>query len=355
MKRFIAVDSGKFTTKLATYNPKTTTITTYKFRTKTGEGSFEDDALEANTLIAEIDGKVYKVGNGALQPAELATSKQSETHKICTLVAIAMCASNDEVDEINVAIGAPVKDWEVVERRNSYKKYMLPEGEITVMLKTKSDEPAVKKTFKSVNRYVYPESSGALYLDKIAEFGDNTVAVIDIGNLNINCTLWNNAELDRESSLTDELGGNILITGLAQTLSAELGMRCSESLVARLLTLPKEERYLVPKSNDNSDIPKRSKQIIDKYLLEHVKQIRRKCDAKQWSLDFMQLAFIGGTSQILANEIKEVFGDHVYIPDNPEYANVNGFLRLLCAKTLNMVIPLQHKEEKSAVKAEKSA
>ena len=355
MKRFIAVDSGKSHTKLAVYNPETESTTTYKFKTKMGDGFFEDDSLEANTLIAEVEGKRYKIGNGALQAADLETSKESEIHKVCTLVSIAMCCSADQVDEVSVAIGAPVKEWEVVERRNSYKKYMLPEGEITIMLKTKSEEPPVKKTFKIVNRYVYPESIGALYLEKISEYVESTVAVIDIGNLNINCTLWNNMELDKECSLTGELGGNILFEGLAQQLSAELGMRCNANLVSKVLMLPKEERFLVPQTKTSEDIPKKSKEIIDKYLLEHVRQIRNKCNAKQWSLDFMKLAFIGGTSQLLANEIKEVFGDNVYIPENPEYANVLGFLRLLCGKTLDKVIDLPQKKVKSVVKVEKSA
>jgi hypothetical protein len=35
-----------------------------------------------------------------------------------------------------------------------------------------------------------------------------------------------------------------------------------------------------------------------------------------------------------------VFGSDVYIPSDPEYANVAGFLRVLCSKELNIVIPL---------------
>lgn len=351
-ERYIACDSGKFATKLATYNPKTENIKLFKFRTKSGTGSFEDDSLERNTMIVEINGQTYKIGNGASTQAELNTSKQSEIHKICTLTAIAMCTSNDEVDNVHVAIGIPVKEWEVVEKRNAYKKYMLPEGEISVVIKAKAEDEPIKKTFNIVSRYVFPESMGALYLDKMGDYMDNTAAVIDIGNLNINCTLWNALELDKDYSLTDELGGNILIAGLSQELSAKFG-RCDENHVAKLLTLPREQRYLRP-NNPNPEVEKKSKQLVDEYLLKHVKEIRRKCDAKHWSLDFMELVFIGGTSQLLKDEIKQVFGNAAHIPENPEYANVIGFLRILCAKTLDKIIPLPG-QKKEGVEAEKSA
>ena len=352
MERFIAVDSGKFATKVACYDKNLNETKMFRFRTRIGEGSFEDDALESNSYIVEIDGKTYKVGNGAKREAELNSSKTSEEHKVCTLTAIALLVG-DGVDDVNVAIGLPFKEWEIVEKRNAYKNYILPEGEITVTLMTSSNAPAVTKTFCIKNRYVFPESIGALYLDNMEEYIDSTAAVIDIGNLNINCTQWNNFEPDKEASLTGELGGNTLISGLATELSAEFG-RVNETLVARKLLLPKEERFLTPTSGKESDIPERSKKFIDRYMIEHARKIRRACDAKQWSLDFMKLIFIGGTSEILKNEIYEVFGDTVYIPEHPEYANVLGFLRLLGAKTLNTIIPLPRKKE-TVVEVEKSA
>ena len=45
----------------------------------------------------------------------------------------------------------------------------------------------------------------------------------------------------------------------------------------------------------------------------------------------MQLAFIGGTTKLLKEEIKVVFGENVFIPDDPEYVNAEGFLKKLCA------------------------
>ena len=214
----------------------------------------------------------------------------------------------------------PVKEWEDVEKRVAYKNYILPDGEISIKVMMKSETEPVEKKFKIVSKHVLPESQGALALSKMADSIEDTIAVMDIGNLNINCTYWQNGELDKQYSLTDELGGNIMISGLCQELSSAFA-RCDENYVAKVLKLPSEQRCLKP-NKPNEAIEKQSKELIDQYLLNHVKQIRRKCDAKHWSLDFITLVFIGGTSDLLRNEIKKIFGDDVYIPKHPEYADV---------------------------------
>ena len=63
MERFVAIDSGKYATKVAVYDNKTNTVKMFKFRTKISDGHFADDALEKNTVVMEHDGKIYKVMN----------------------------------------------------------------------------------------------------------------------------------------------------------------------------------------------------------------------------------------------------------------------------------------------------
>lgn len=117
-----------------------------------------------------------------------------------------------------------------------------------------------------------------------------------------------------------------------------------DNYVAKVLKQPKDKRKLVP-NKPNPEIEEQSKNMIDEYLLNHVKMIKRRCDSKHWSLDFMKLVFIGGTSALLENEIRDVFGQDVFIPKNPEYANVKGFLRILCAKHLDKVISFTKGDE----------
>ena len=84
-------------------------------------------------------------------------------------------------------------------------------------------------------------------------------------------------------------------------------------------------------SSGNEEIRDKSKKIIDEYLLEHVRTIKRKCDTRHWPLEFMDIVCVGGTSKLLKREIEEVFGVNTFIPEDPEYSNVRGFLKKLCA------------------------
>lgn len=334
MERFIAVDSGKSATKYAVYDANTQTITESKFMTKVSAGNFADDAIEKNTFIMEYMGNVYKIGHGATNEAEAVTSKKTPIHLICTLYAIASICSEDEIDQVHAAIGIPVKDFENVDNRNEYKSYILPEGDITISYKENSDAPVKTKTFNIASRHVYPETMGALFItDKV---NTGTVAVIDIGHLNVNETVYNNVEVDNVYSLTDTLGGNNLVTGLAQELSSAFSL-VDEKTTCRALMKSGADRCLKP-TRPNPEIEKRSKEIIDTYTLNHVKAIRRLCDSKRWPVDFMNFIFIGGTSKLLKKEIYEVFGEDVLIPDNPEFANCRGFLRIMVAKVLHIEI-----------------
>lgn len=155
---------------------------------------------------------------------------------------------------------------------------------------------------------------------------------LHIGNLNVNGTCWDHFENDKKSNFCCELGGNTLVSGLSSLLSTKYG-RFNETQTARLLRGPKENRKLVPirVTEENKNFEKESEAEIKKYLLSYVKDIKQQCSGRQWSLDYMQLAFIGGTTELIRDEIEEVFGK-VFIPEQPEYANVIGFLKLMYTK-----------------------
>ena len=335
MERYIAIDSGKGSSKIAEYKKDDESIEVHKFRTKIEKGNFNDDAIENNTAIMEYEGKVYKIGDGAIMDAEMITSKKTVTHKMCTLLAIAQLCSADEVDTVHVAIGIPVKNWEDVDARFDYKNFILPDGEISVKYKPTSSGETITKKFRIVSKHVYPETLGALFI------GDNvnngTVAVIDIGHLNINQTVFNGVEVDRVYSLTDESGGYNMLTGLAQELSSAFSL-VDEQTVLRTLLRP--ERCLKP-VRPNKEVEEKSKEIINEYLLNYVKDIRKRCAGKKWAIDYMNFIFIGGTSRLLKKEIHEVFGEQAIIPDDPEYANAIGFLRIMCGKLLKIKINIK--------------
>jgi len=331
MERFIAIDSGKFATKVAEYSKEKDLVKKFNIRTKVSAGDFRDDAIEKNTYVVEMDGNVYKVGNGARgQGAELITDKKTETHKICVLTVLAMLASSKEKDTINVAIGLPANEWANVSKRMDFKDYILPQGEVTIKIKKDSASDVVSKTFTIGRRYVFPESIGALFSDEMYnKVSPSTITgVIDIGNLNLNATYWQGAELIMDKSVTADLGGALLIQDLAQELSSNI-VSTDEMIAANILK--SSERVLPMEFGVTKDQAEESKKVIKKVLLDHAKEVKRQCNSRKWSLDLMRIIAIGGTSKDIETELKEVFSN-ITVLDNSEYVNVLGFLRIMCAQ-----------------------
>ncbi len=331
MERFIAIDSGKFATKVAEYNKKLDQVKKFSIRTKVSDGDFRDDAIEKSTHVVEIDGKVYKVGNGARGAgAELVTDKQTDTHKICVLTVLSMLASSNEVDDINVAIGLPLSDWAYVTKREDFKEFILPQGEVTVKIKKDSVSEPVTKTFRIQRRYVYSESIGALFADELyGKVGLNTITgVIDIGNLNLNATYFQGVEPIIDKSVTANLGGEILIQELSSEISTHIAP-IDEFITANILKSP--DRIVPVDFGVSKEKAEESRAVIKRVLLNHAKDVLRQCNSKKWATKMMKIVAIGGTSKDIEAELKEVF-ENIVVLNNSEYCNVLGFLRIMCAQ-----------------------
>lgn len=333
MERYISVDSGKFATKVAEYNAAKKSVRTFSVRTAVCDGDFRDDAIEENTVVVKIGDKVYKVGNGAShrgKSAELDTNKRSDEHRICVLTALATLCSANEKDVVNVVTGLPASDWANVTKREDFKEYILPQGEITVEIKKDSKSPVTKKTFTIKNRFVFPESYGALAQDGVIETltPSTIIGVIDIGNLNLNATLWQGKEPLFDNSATAELGGKILIQRLSQDLSTEI-VPCNELITANILK--SDDRAIPVGPKVTKEMSDESRDLIKKVLREHAGQVKGVCRAKGWSLDVTRVVAIGGTSEDLSEELSEVFGNITILP-HAQYCNALGYLRMMCAR-----------------------
>ena len=281
--------------------------------------------------MVEIDGKTYKVGNGARgQGAELVTDKKTDTHRICALTVLAMLASSNEVDTIHVAIGLPANEWANVSKRMDFKEFILPQGEVTVKIKKDSKSDIVTKTFNIGRKYVFPESIGALFSDEMYGKVNPTsiTGVIDIGNLNLNATYWQGTELVMDKSITANLGGALLIQELSQELSSHI-VHTEEMIAANILK--SDDRVLPTEYGLSKEQADESRKVINRVLLNHAKDVKRSCDSRKWSLDLMKIVAIGGTSKDIEKELKKVFSNILVLP-NSEYCNVLGFLRIMCAQ-----------------------
>lgn len=356
MERYVAIDPGKSCTKVATYDEKNK-LRTFSFLTRASHGDFRDDAIEQATCIVEWDGEVYKVGSGASTGAELDTSKLTPLHKIAVITALTCIASSTEEDVFHVAVGIPAIPWHNIEEREKAREYFFPDGRINVKYKKDSKSPVVDKTFTIKTKKVYPESIGAIieYAEKnIDKFDSNTITgVLDIGSLNCNATLWTgDMELLADSSVTDELGSSALINNISQRLSTEFS-RCDNRFVESLLKKSPEERCLIPKSGD-MEVARKSGEVILEEEMSHASQVKKLCDVKRWSLDYMNLIAIGGTSIILREQLKAVFGDNIVILDDAVDCNAIGYLKTLYSTVTDKALPSDSStEENRETKKEK--
>lgn len=357
MIKYIAVDSGKFETKVAVWYPPMQLPQKCSFRTLMEEGQFHDDSLLNNTYLARIDGNVYKIGNGASGEAELMTSKMTPIHRACILTAIAKFASDDGTDEFHVAIGTPVSEFKNSFNRRQYKYYILTNDrgesmagtlqnaketgcdieepkaeEFEIEFKESSIEPVKKRKFKIISRHVYPESAGVLYMNLVKYKDAGTVGVIDIGGSTAQGVLYENFEpaLNR-GFFCIENGGAVLAKGLAAKVTSEFS-RIDECSARKLIHNKPEYRYLQPNSGDENykkEIRSRSQKVIHDYLVNYMREIQNACNAAQWPLDFMTIAFMGGTANVTMDIIHEVFGNGVEIVKESKFANALGFLKRL--------------------------
>ena len=339
--RFSSVDSGKLRTKFAGLDTDAGKYSGVRmFFTRYSKGaSFADRDFQPGTYIVQVDdGDIYMIGRDARIRAERETTKASEIHRICTMTSLAMSCSPQQVCEVIPSICIPVDIGKNPATRNSYAEYILgkPEQEHVVKMKLAPNADIITLRFViSGKQYIYPEGSGVQYeYPELFTIRNKKTAVIDIGNLNVNGTVYRGPnDQDKELGFTCELGGEIMISTISKRLSTKFGFRVSESDTARILNCPPEMRYLdtdMYDENETERIKRESAEIISGCMLEHANQIKQSCEGARWSLPIMQKVFEGGTTPFLENELRQVFGNRIFIPDNPATVSTVGNLRMTC-------------------------
>ena len=179
--------------------------------------------------------------------------------------------------------------------------------------------------------FVYPESVGAaiIYGDV---FDERTVDIIDIGGLNINCCIYKNHRRLPETSFTEKLGRSILIDRVRDAIEMAEEHEFKTFEIEQFV----EQGFITHKDPEHEE---RSKGFINDYMKDHIREIINSCIRHGWSLEYMNLVFIGGGSEMLKEYIQREY-PNAYIPVNPQYINSKGFLIHMCKK-LGVVVKKQ--------------
>ncbi len=319
MRRYISVDSGKFGTKAVLRGANGEPESEITFLTKCDKeevGSNDFRLLDDGIYSVEFEGIKYTVGEKDGYDS-FNESKAELIHKICTYTAIARLVDNDDV--VVLAIGCPLSIFLNKDACTQYVEFMRGKGRTTIKVND------VEKTFVIMSVSAFAEGSGYIYLN-FEKCSEEIVGVIDIGGLNTNCCVYDHILPVRSSIFTTRLGGKRMRKALLDQLNSKLMPEVP--LPDYLMDDALKKGYVMNRRDPEKE--ELSRRIIREYRINHVKEIYDSCISHNWALDSMRLVFVGGTSLLLKNEIKEIFGvDDDSFFDDAAFLNARGYLRAL--------------------------
>jgi len=318
----VAVDSGKYQTKAIAGNNE---VEAKRFSLLTKmTPTTEKQSLSPSSYVTKLNNEKFLVGS---QQGfhDFETTKAKDLHRRTTYTAISQLVPNKA--EIVLAIGCPLTQYTNTELRNEYMRFMLnlPEGDKTNPNKAEveiSFEVNDKKFTYTVKRLlVFPETSG--FLIKYEElFERKTVAIIDIGGLNVNGAVYRRLEPNEDKFFTINKGGNVFKQQLRKELNSSFSnLNLNEDDMEDIIL----DGYV--EINDVEDSVRKTKEIIDKHKFEFLDQIKQEMRSYSWSVNTYQFIFVGGGSILFEKEIREQpeFGKRLIISENAVWDNCEGF------------------------------
>ncbi len=307
--KLISVDPGKYATKAVALNRNNQMEKVY-FRTKVFKLN-NNMGLEAQgkSYNVTLEGEDYIIGDQG-EEIDYAVDKANINHKLATYTAATQLL--DDFKAIRLVIGCPTSIYRNKSLRNDYKDYIWNTGSVKVVVNNKLH------SFLIENVLVLPEGSGIVYT-KPELFKDKRVAVIDLGGLNMNFTIYDNLVPQPSSMFTINHGYAEIETKLTNELNSLYGTSFMSSDVQNILKQGgvKIKGKIDPKSSNVID------SIIEQYMIKLIQETRK----NNFNLDMMDVVFVGGTSLLIHDKILHHL-PHATIMNNALWANVEGFYKI---------------------------
>ena len=289
---------------------------------------FESDIIAANGhgIALEVDGRMFFVG----EQAEVQSASASQTLDVtrtgsaeqkALFYAVASDLVKTNADQVAVVTGLPVGDFDA--RNKALLRGML-QGEHVVKCQGKRT-----RRFEVTNVYTVPQAMGSLFalvLDRHgklvdADLASGRVGVVDVGTLTTNYIL-----VDRLRYV--EHGSDSTTSGMAETLGKVAKDLKREHNLDWALQLGKVDQAVrarvvevFGKSEDIAD-------IVDPHLEALADTIISKARSL-WGAgaDLKAVIVTGGGSLELAPYVRKAYPHTQTVGDDPQFANVTGYLR----------------------------
>lgn len=317
----VGADCGKLNTKVVVLNNKGEVFARDIFPTKISADISQNENAFIDAKTFKYKDKVVSIDSDNID-CETSTldTKNDDIHKMCTIYGIAKNLPNNS--RANVVIGCPLSVFgRGKTEKLIYRDNLIPKGRIDCDIIDHGD--MTHKYFDIVHRNVFPEATGIIYLHP--ELMSHDIAVIDLGGLNVNAFILHEGSIVPSTCVSLKSGSKALYTKLLQKYNAAI--ESTGKVIEDIGMIPGFIKHGAVKNCENltRDI---TRDITANYIKDILKELRKKTD---WSkMDFCdKIVFVGGTSLLLANSIRETVPNAVVFSDDKEalFANAHGFAR----------------------------
>lgn len=302
--KLVSIDPGKHTTK-GLVSGERISFRTKIFKLDYGTGI----EAQGKSFNSRFEGKDYLIGDQG-EEIDYTVDKANINHKLAVYTATAQLLGKSQA--VKLVLGCPTSIYRNKDLRNDYRDYMLNEGRVKIGVNNKN------YSFLIENILVLPEGSGVVYL-KPNIFKGRRVAVIDLGGLNMNFTVYDNLIPQPSSMFTLNHGYTEIETRLVNELNSVYGVALKSEDIQNIL---KEGGV---KIRGTFDI--RSTEIIDGIIDQYVLKLVQETRKNNFNLDMMDVVFVGGTSLLVHDKIKQ-YVPHAIIMEDAQWSNVEGFYRV---------------------------
>jgi len=321
-KFHIAVDSGKSQTK-AVFRDEGA-IQKIKFPTRVEQVNEFGAELSPGSYLVEFEGKSYLIGSMLDESrSNFDLSKNTEQHRLCIYLAITRLLLKTKRSiafaDITLALNIPLLLYKNDSQKKAYHDFVRNNGEsLGISVNGKAF------VFRITQLLLLPKGLGNVYTEtEINDYRSKKAVMIDVGSLNVNYLEFNNLVPNYSRMLTADLGTNILRSKIADSLTTKYGTSVSDSDAERLFS----DKYLII----NGVKQEESKEIIERIIQDHVKEIFNYAKSRQLSTNNASVVFVGGGSILLRNFLLIEFAAAVFVAD-AQFANVHSFLQILETK-----------------------
>ena len=319
-KFLIAVDSGKHTTKAVMKTEGV--IQKVKFRTKVAEVHDLGVEIFPNTHLIKFGNKNYLIGDMlSEEKTDYELSKQTLGHKLCIYTAIARVLEKSKESiafaDVDLAINIPLNLYKNEQKKKEFSEFIQNNGQLIGL-----EVNGKAFSFRINSVLLLPEALGTIY-QKMDEYRNKRVLVVDIGSLNTSYLEFYNLIPQYERMAVSNLGVNILRGQIAETLSTRYGTMITDDVVQQIF----QDGYLYL----NGEKQEESRKLIETMIDNHVHQILNYAKSRKISFANTFVVFVGGGSLLLKDAIKQQLPFAMIAPD-AQFANVITFLTVLEAK-----------------------